>query len=335
MSSEPIEAVVVRDNSTVVALERVQIDTQIATAKAYPRSVEVFKQDCLAFATLDQETAESMTYAIPRDGKMIEGPSVRLAEIAGSCWGHTRYGSRVVEVSEEYLVARGMCWDLQRNVAIEIDVRRRIVNKSGKRYSQDMINTTGQAACAIALRNAIFKVVPMALIKPAMEQAKKVAAGDAKSLSVRRDAALLWFKEKGIKPEQVFGLIGVKGKDDVTLANIVQFQAIRTAVKDGEATLDDFFKTTHVDAPDLTAQAFTQPESVTGEDDPQKRGSEPLVEATLIEGPKSTAQVVNIGEAIKAEKGKKKPAVIAGPQGPVQPTSKTVDPDDAIDKLFS
>lgn len=300
--SEAIEAVVVRESSTLVALERAQIDQQVATAKAYPRSIQTFKDAALTMATIDQETAESMTYAIPRDGKIVEGPSVRLAEIAGSCWGNVRYGARVVEISDEFLTARGMCYDLERNVAIEIDVRRRIVNKSGKRFGSDMIQTTGQAACAIALRNAIWKVIPMAFIKPIMEQAKRVAAGDVKSLNQRRDAALLWFREKGVKPEQVLGLLGVPGKEDVTLAHIAQMSAIRTSIKDGEATLEDFFKasaTANVTPDNL--EAFIQPVSVKAEDDPQKRGPEPVVEATLVEEPKP----LSVEKALKATSGKK------------------------------
>lgn len=245
VDAEPVDdtsAIAPRDNATLVAIERAVIDQQIATAKAYPRSIDTFKQDVLSMATLDQETAESMYFQLPRDGKLIEGPSIRLAEIAGSCWGNVRYGAEVVEIGDDYLVAQGRCHDLQRNVDIALRVRRRIVNRFGKRYNSDMINTTGLAACAIALRNAIFKVVPMAYVKPVLEHAKRVAAGDEKTLGARRDAALLWFKEKGVKPEHVFALLGVKGKDDITLPHIAQLAGVRTAIKDGEATIADFFE---------------------------------------------------------------------------------------------
>ena len=240
------EALAVRDNATMVAMERAVIDQQIATAKAYPRSVEQFKQDCLSMATLDQETAESMFYQLPRDGKLIEGPSVRLAEIAGTCWGNVRYTAEVVEVGDEFLTAQGRCHDLQRNVDIALRVRRRIVNKWGKRLNADMIGTTGQAACSVALRNAIFKVIPMAFIKPVLVEAKRVAAGDEKTLAGRLDAALLWFKNRSVKPEWVFALLStdehpVKGKGDVTLQHIAQMNGIRNAIKEGEASVADFF----------------------------------------------------------------------------------------------
>jgi hypothetical protein len=249
-------------------------------------------------ATFDAETAESMTYLLPsrgENGKPIEGPSVRLAEIAGSSWGNCRYGARVIEVGDEFLTARGMCIDLERNVAIEIDVRRSIVGKKG-RFGANMIQVAGQAACAIALRNAIFKVVPLAFIKPAWEAAKKVARGDEKTLVARRDAALAYFKEKGIGVERVLGFLGVQGKDDVTLEHLQQMSAIRTAVKDGEAAIEDFFGDTTKNVTPDSLDAFTKPASVTAEDDPKQRGSStvaPVVEATLVEDSKKSEPKVH------------------------------------------
>lgn len=234
-------ALAVKESATLIALERAQIDTQIATAKAYPRSVEEFKQACLTMATLDEDTAASMYYSVPRDGKVIQGESVRLAEIAGSAWGNTRYGARVVEVGEEFITARGGCFDLERNVAIEIDVKRRIVNKHGRRFSTDMIQTTGMAACSVALRNAIFKIVPRAYIKPVLLKCMAVAAGDAKTLEAKRTAALDYFEKKGIEKKRVFAFLDVKGRADVTTEHIVALLGVKTALSDGEAKLEDFF----------------------------------------------------------------------------------------------
>lgn len=284
-----VEATLVpaRDMSAVVALEKAQIDQQIATAKAYPRSLQKFKNDVLTWATIDAETAESMTYLLPsrgENGKPIEGPSVRLAEIAGSAWGNVQYGATVIEEGEEFLTARGFCVDFERNVRIVLDVRRSIKGKYG-RFKANMIQVAGQAACSIALRNAIFKVIPLAFIKPAWEQAKKVARGDEKTLAVRRDAALAYFKEKGVDAQRVFGFLGIAGKEDVTLEHLQQMTAIRTAVKDGEASIDDFFgeQTVKVSAPD-NLDAFTAPASVKAQDDPGPvKKAEPVVEATLVE----------------------------------------------------
>src|SRR5690606_17376874 len=67
-------------------LTRAEIDMQIATAKRYPRSLTQFKESAMEMACLDEETAASMFYVLPRDGKKIEGPSVRLAEVVGSAF---------------------------------------------------------------------------------------------------------------------------------------------------------------------------------------------------------------------------------------------------------
>lgn len=230
------------DNTTLVALQRADIDQSIATAKAYPRNLAECKADMLAMATLDEETAASMFYAIPRDGKTITGESVRLAEIAGSAWRNTRYGARVVEVGEDFLTAQGSCFDLERNVWITLEVRRRITNKHGRRYSNDMIQTTGMAACAIALRNAIFKVVPRAFIKPVLAKAMLVAAGQAKTMKVKRQAALDYFEnEHGVKPERVFAALGVQSADEITMTHITHMIGFKTALTEEGTKIDDIF----------------------------------------------------------------------------------------------
>jgi hypothetical protein len=278
---EPMQAEVVKaetlpakvvDTATIVALQKADIDQQVATARAFPRDITSFKAHCLSMATLDQETADSMYYQLPRDGKLLEGPSIRLAEIAASCWGNVRYGARVIEVGDTYLTARGVCHDLERNTYMEIDVRRRIVNKYGKRYNDDMIQTTGLAACAIALRNAVFKVVPAAYIKPVLEAAKRVAAGDEKTLAARRDAALLYFKEKGVKADYVYALLGVKGKEDVGLEHISKLVGVRNAIKDGETTVEELFGEfiTGGTKATVTPDSLTKGADVTGKDDAKK-----------------------------------------------------------------
>ena len=73
--------------------ERATIDIQISTAKRYPRSLETFTRKAVAYATIDEDTAESCIYRRPvgkdKNGKQTyaEGMSVRTAEIVenGCC----------------------------------------------------------------------------------------------------------------------------------------------------------------------------------------------------------------------------------------------------------
>ena len=226
------------DGGTLSKLMRAEIDVQIATAKRYPRSVTGFKREAEEMATLDEETAGSMFYVLPRAGKSIEGPSVRLAEIVGSAWSNLRYEARVVEIADRYISAQGTCFDLEKNVAARVEVRRRITDKKGRRYNDDMIAVTANAACSIALRQAIFKVVPFAYVKDIYEKAKVVAIGKGLTMDQRRNRALEWFGKVGAKSEQILKILGRKGLEDITVDDLIILQGIKTAIQDNETTWD-------------------------------------------------------------------------------------------------
>lgn len=221
------------------AINRSEIDVQIKTAKAYPRSIKQFKADAMEMACLDEDTAASMFYVLPRGGKKIEGPSVRLAEVVGSSWGNLRYGSRIVGTDDKFITAQGMCFDLQKNIAASVEVKRRITDKNGNRFNDDMIQVTSNAACSIALRAAIFKVVPFAFVKPVYEQAKLTSLGKAESMSTKRHRAMDWFIKAGASQEQILGFLERKGLDDVTLDDLVMLRGLCTAIRDGEVTIED------------------------------------------------------------------------------------------------
>ena len=67
----------------VDVIERANVDTQVATAKQYPRDIKRAINNSIAMATMDVQTAQSMGYALPRGGKPITGPSVHLAKLVG------------------------------------------------------------------------------------------------------------------------------------------------------------------------------------------------------------------------------------------------------------
>ncbi len=223
-------------------LVRAEIDIQIVTAKRFPRSVVDFKREAEAMATLDEDTAATMFYVIPRGGKNIEGPSVRLAEIVGSAWGNLRYSAQILAIENKQIVAQGTCLDLEKNVAAQVEIRRRITDKNGKRFNDDMIGVTANAACSIALRQAIFKVVPFAYIKDIYGKAQEVSIGKGLTMEQRRSRAFDWFTKIGAKQEDVFKVIKKKGLEDVTVDDLITLQGIRTAVMDGDTTWEAILK---------------------------------------------------------------------------------------------
>lgn len=220
---------------------RGEVDTQIATAKRFPRSIRQFKERALSLATLDEETAGSCFYALPRDGKTIEGPSARLAEIVAASWGNLRATANIVEDDGQFITARGTCWDLENNVAMATEVRRRVTNRNGQRFSADMVNTTANAACSIALRNAVFKVVPMAIVRPVYLEAKRIAVGDATTLVKRRTDMVAYFGKMGVQPPQVCAAVERESIEDITVDDLAVLKGLATAIKEGDTTVDEAF----------------------------------------------------------------------------------------------
>lgn len=227
------------------ALERAQVDIQVATARKWPRTLSKVKERMLTFATLDEETAASCFYTLPArrggDGKVLQGPSVRMAEIALAAYQHVKAGSRIIADDGKFIVAQAVVHDLENNVAVSIEVRRRVTNKDGKRYSDDMIAVTGNAACSIALRNAVFRVVPRALITPVYEAAKRVAVGDVKSLKAKRAAVVEKLTKMGASIEDILATVEASKVEDIDQPRLEILIGLGTAIKDGETTLEAAF----------------------------------------------------------------------------------------------
>ena len=257
-NQNPLEVVAA---SALEQMERASIDVQITTAKRYPRQLSTVKQQMLSFATLDVETAAGCFFTLPGrkggDGKPIQGPSIRMAEIAISTFQNLRAGARVIADDGKVITAQGVCNDLQNNVCVTVEVKRRVTTKEGRRYSDDMVVMTGNAACSIALRNATFRVVPLALVKPIYEAAKRVAVGDAKTLVSRRADALAHFTTMGVTKEKVFAAVGGKALEDIGLEQLEILIGYANAIKEGDTTIDEVFNKAE-EAPKTAAEMFTK-----------------------------------------------------------------------------
>ncbi len=254
--SEVFEGVEFVDSSrALTAITNAEVDIQISTAKRFPRSVTAFKRTALELATLDKDTARSMYYRIPRGGKQIEGPTIRMAEIVAYSWGNIRAAARIVAIDHDTVTAQGVCYDLERNVSGSVEVKRGILKSDGKtRYDADMIRVTCQAACKIAYREAVFAVVPRALFKDIYEEAKIVSVGKGQTVEEQREGWLKYFEAKGVKRGQVLKVLGRKGEEDITIDDLITLNGIDSAIKEGETSLEEAFAD-----PDKATAATTSP----------------------------------------------------------------------------
>jgi len=207
---------------------------------------------------MNKETAETCRYALPRGGKTLSGPSVHLARIMAQQYGNLRVDSRVKQITDKQIISEAVCFDLETNYAVKVEVRRSIINKSGQRFNEDMITVTGNAASAIAYRNAVLAVIPKAITDSAYTASIRMITGDLTSedkLIAARKKAVDYFKDNyKVTEEQVFKAIGVHTMAQIKAEQIADLRGIEQSLKDGDTTPEDAFGLTFDKDQPITAR---------------------------------------------------------------------------------
>lgn len=228
------------------AQERAAIDTQVATAKKYPRNLTRVKLNSIAIATMNKETAEACRYAKPVGGRSVTGPSVHLARIVCQQYGNIRVQQRIKQITDKSIIAEAVAFDMETNYAVCVEARRSILDRKGNRYTESVIETNAMAILAIAERNAILKVVPKSIIDNVYDEAFKCANGDLSDtakLVQARDKAFEYLKtEYGATEEEVLSCLGIKTKEAVKAEHIADLRGYVQALKDKEITAAELFK---------------------------------------------------------------------------------------------
>ncbi len=248
-------------NADAAAIIQVEIDSQIATAKQYPRDIKACGEELHAMVTMDLDTAESCTYSLPRDGKAITGPSVRFAEMAANSWGNIRFGWRVLAIEEKFVECQGVCRDLQKNVETTISAKRSIWSTRGnKRYSENMIQTTIQACGAIALRNSILKCVPQAFTKKAMDAAQHFVLEQIGDYKEKIPQLVDAFARLDVPAQKLCKYFMLETIEDMSAGNFLTCKGIYNAIRGGESVAGDYFGTPKRESARAPDQQFTVPE---------------------------------------------------------------------------
>ena len=255
MDNEIIE---VQQADMLQAINRSEIDIQIATAKTYPRDITRSLERIKAIATLDTETAEDCFYALRgrgNDTQLIEGVSVRLAEIIAGAWGNLRVATRIVGNDGKTITAQAVCHDLETNLAVSLEVKRRITDKSGKTYSDDMQVVTGNAASAIAFRNAVLKIVPPAVTKRVINDIKQVAMGHGLTRETQMQRMADYFAKLGVTLKELLAYLGIKNIIEVTDDMVFELRGLANAIKEGTTTVQETFRATNIASEKAAADA--------------------------------------------------------------------------------
>lgn len=236
------EIIEVQQGEMLQALNRSEIDIQIATAKRYPRDINKALSLIERYATMDNETAMSCFYKLHRGNSDIEGVSVRLAEIIASCWGNLRVQTRIIGNDGKTITAQGICHDLETNLATSVEVKRRITDKFGRTFSEDMQVVTGNAASAIAYRNAVLKVVPKAITKTIINKVREAAMRQpVDDMEGCRNRMVAAFAQMGVTEDMLLRYLEIDHIEAVDKQMLFDLKATMNAIKEGTTTVEETF----------------------------------------------------------------------------------------------
>lgn len=304
MAESKVEIQRVENVTALGVMSRVELDSIVAVAKQFPRSIQRFSQAASEMTLSSVEFAAQSFYALPRAGKWIVGPSIRFAETLQHAWGNCRAAARVTEEQDKHVVAQGVFIDCEANTMVSIEQKRRITDKDGNRYNADMITTTGNAACSIALRNAILRGIPKALWSPVYDKIEGVIT-EPGLLAATREKALAYYHDKGLSAAKVCALVHVDGTDKIGPKEIFLLRGLRNSIDEGEISPEQALRNAKA-SPSMPRERKQPPETKTAKSETPKRKREPKAakstpKASAAKKNEPQAQVAKITEKQRVE----------------------------------
>ncbi len=269
--TDQIQTIEVMPANIVEAQARAEIDVSIATAKRYPRNIDLTIQRSIATVTKSKEVAETCHYSLPRGGKSIQGPSVHLARIIASEYQNIRVDSKIVDIGDTMLTAQSVSMDLEKNYAVRTEVKRRIVDRNGKRFSEDMIVVTANAALSIASRNAILQVIPRSITDEIYSAVQKTLLGnltdEQKLIKKRQDVLNGYKKTYAVEESDILELLQIETINQIKEPQLLELIGLAQALKDGDTTVAQSFK--RKDETGLTDTKKKRQEEIFDDDKPE------------------------------------------------------------------
>ena len=229
--------------SALEALQRAEVDIAIATAKKYPRDIALSIKTAKELALRNAKIAATCNYALPRGGKKLVGPSVHFARIVNYAWRNSTAVSRVIGCDRANAHLQGVFHDLESNVRVgfEMDWPVQPPHTDTPARWNDQMNLAKRAGAAVALRTAIFNVIPLVLFEDIAEEAKRVALGGSKTFSEQRASAISVCKELGITQPMIYRALEVGGLESINTDHLIWLHAALQSIRDGTMTREEVF----------------------------------------------------------------------------------------------
>lgn len=224
--------------------EVAKVMVAMQAAKAFPRN-EVKAIDKAKMQCMRPGLAKVAMYAYSRGGASVEGPSSRLLEMIAACWGNIRHGYKIVERGEDYTKVEAFCIDLETNTE---SVREETIKHYRKAKGKYVLLTDERdireyvASWAVrAERACMEKIIPRDVVDECCETCNQTMALDDKNTDPEKIKALInAFAEYKVTVPMIEAKIQ-RHVDAILPAQVIQLRKIFQGLKEGYATVEQFF----------------------------------------------------------------------------------------------
>ena len=237
----------------MVSRQTQEVQGAIFMAKQFPRdeyaAIQKIERMCERM-----NLAEQATYSYPRGGTQVTGPSIRLAEAIAQAWGNIDCGVIELESKNGASEMMAYAWDLETNTRVTkmFKVKHVRDTKKGQQTlsdSRDIYEATANFG-ARRLRACVLAVIPGDVVERAVEACKDTVINKDKTPVDQQIKNLeKAFKEFKVTREQLEEYAGFNlskfGKEE-----IFQLRGVYKAIKDGNATKEDYFGKVKLSTPD-------------------------------------------------------------------------------------
>ena len=239
---DDVEVVEVHTGSRVEQAREEGLWTSLVKlARKEPRDWRLIVREAVAMVTFSEDAAKACFYALPRGGKQIVGPSIHLAKAIQASAGSIAIRARSVREDEKFVEVSVAAMDLCKMNYVEVSARRRITDKSGNRYNQDMIDMTANAAMSIAHRNGVLRLIPEFVVSQVASAARQCAIGDIASLAEKRADALEILHKARVTDDRILSVLDVQTTDQIDGDGLLVLGSLYRQMRDEGKTIEEAF----------------------------------------------------------------------------------------------
>lgn len=222
-----------------------EIQAALVIAKKFPRDEHAAYNRIVA-ACQRKTFAEQALYAYPRGDELVEGPSIRMAELMAQSWGNLSFGVRELEQRNGESLAQAFAWDMETNTrqVKEFTVPHKRFTKRGSytltdpRDIYELVANSG----ARRMRACILGVIPVDVVDAAVVEVKKTMARDEAPLAERITKMVSAFAQIHVTKEMLEKRLA-HNIEATTAHEIVTMLAVYKSIREGFKKVADYFDT--------------------------------------------------------------------------------------------